>query len=305
MSDFSNGGAAHGTAMARTKMLVVCAVCIAMAFVLNQISLFRMPQGGSVTPFSMLFVVLAGYWLGPVWGIITGVSMGLLNAMTGSTVHPINPVVGFVLDYPVAFGLLGISGFFRKMKFGLQIGYVAGVFGRFVSVFMSGFIIWGGVLSSADVITGEFLMAAAGFSAVYNATYIVPEMIATLVVISLPAMRHAVDEVTKIVLPPAEYAWLVAKNKGSISINARIVTGAVVGAVGGLGFVLAAYIRRLEEIAIIQYTTNHELLTEMPRIIRTIERNTQQILALQAVGVIFIALGAALLISVLAPKNET
>ncbi|MCL1884837.1 MAG: energy-coupled thiamine transporter ThiT [Defluviitaleaceae bacterium] len=277
----------------RTKTLVVCAVCIALAFALNQVSLFRMPQGGSITPFSMMFVVLAGYWFGPVWGIISGVAMGLLNMSTGFvSAHPLSPA----LDYPIAFGMLGFAGFFRKMKFGLQIGYVVGVFGRFLSVWLSGYLFW-----------LERIPGSAWGSAVYNATYIAPEMIATLVIISLPVMKHAIDSVSRNVLPPAEYAEIVAKNKGSVSANARIITGAVLGAIGGIGFVIAAYIQRLENLSILQVTSGAELFLEAPRadrLYRMVERNTEQIFALQTVGVIFLAIAIALLISVLAQKSE-
>jgi thiamine transporter len=254
-----------------------------------------MPQGGSVTPFSMMFIVLAGYWLGPVWGIATGVAMGFLDLTTGFTAVNAGSVA---LDYPVAFGLLGVSGFFRKMKFGLQIGFVAGVFGRFLSVTASGFLFW---LDQAP--------GALWGSITYNAAYILPEAIASLVIISLPVMIQAIDTVTKNVVPPADYAVLSLKNKGSISVNARITTGAIIAAIGGFGFVLANYISRWEELQIRHIAWEVQLFAaeEAPRadrLYRIWERNTEQIFALQTAGIIFLALGAALLISVLVQKHE-
>lgn len=276
------------TTMSRSKKLAVCAACIALAFLLNQISLFRMPQGGSITPASMLFITLAGYWLGPVYGIIAGVSKGFLDTITGAyVVHPLQ----YLLDYPFAFGMLGISGFFRKMNFGLQAGYIAGVLGRLLMVFISGLVFF------ADI-TGMGLAASASFSFVYNITYIGPEMIVTLIIISLPSMRHAIDTVSKSVLPPNEYAELT-KNQGSITATARLVSGVVIGAFGGLAFVLTSYITRLETLSIMQYTTGVELFADAPsRITRMIERNTGHIAGLQTIGVLFLALGTALLFSV-------
>src|SRR6056297_3056279 len=61
-----------------TKALATSAVLIAIAFALNQITLFRMPQGGSITPLSMLVVVLVGYFFGPRQGIMAGMAFGLL-----------------------------------------------------------------------------------------------------------------------------------------------------------------------------------------------------------------------------------
>jgi thiamine transporter len=279
--------------MSKAKMLTVCAMCIALAFALNQVALFRMPQGGSITPFSMFFIALAGYWLGPFWGILTGVSMGLLDYATGGySIH----IASMLLDYPVAFGLIGIAGFFRKMRFGLQIGFIVGVLGRFASVWLSGYLFW--------------LEAAPGSmigSAIYNGTYIVPELLATLVIISLPAMVHAIDNVTRSVVSPAVYAQMAAKSKGSFSSAARIVTGAVMGAIGGFAFVLVSHLQRVENLSIAQITSDAVLFEVAPRadrIYRLVAGNTSQMFALQTVGVIFIAIAIALLFSTLTTKSE-
>ena len=169
--------------MSKTKTMTVCAACVALAFVLNQITLFSMPQGGSITPASMLFIVLAGYWLGPFYGILAGVTKGLLDTVMGAyVIHPIQ----FLLDYPLAFGALGLSGLFRNMKFGLHIGYIVGVLGRLLMVFLSGWIFWIGIGPGA--ITGSF---------VYNISYIGPEMAATLIIISIPAVKNGINRITK------------------------------------------------------------------------------------------------------------
>ena len=172
--------------MSKTKMLTVGAICVALAFALNQITIYRMPMGGSVTPFSMLFIVLAGYWLGPLYGIISGVALGLLDTVTGAyVVHPLQ----YILDYILGFGALGLSGFFRKMKFGLHIGCLVGILGRFVMVFLSGYFFF--------YMFAPEGMNPAVFSFFYNITYIGPELLATLVLISIPAVKHAIDRVTK------------------------------------------------------------------------------------------------------------
>ncbi|MCL2223696.1 MAG: energy-coupled thiamine transporter ThiT [Defluviitaleaceae bacterium] len=280
----------------RAKMLAVGAVCIALAFVLNQITLFRMPMGGSVTPFSMMFIVLAGYWLGPLFGVFAGAALGLLDTITGAyIVHPVQ----YVLDYILGFGALGLSGFFRKWKYGLQIGYIVGVAGRFLMVFLSGVIFF-------------YMFAPEGqpvivYSAVYNGAYILPEMIATLVIISLPAMKHAVDAVTKSIVSPADYAAMTAAGKGSAAIAARILTGTVSAIGGGIAFILANYLQRMENLTIIQLTTDAVPFLDTPRadrLYRLVERTTEQVFALQTVGVIFVAIGIALLFSTLARKEE-
>ena len=278
--------------LSKAKLLTVGAVCVALAFVLNQVAIYRMPMGGSVTPASMLFIVLAGYWLGPVFGVISGMAMGLLHTATGAIiVHPMQ----YLLDYILAYGALGLAGFFRKWKFGLQIGYIAGVFGRYLMVFLSGYIFF--YMYAPE---GQH---AAVYSAVYNITYIAPEAVVSLILISLPSMKHAINTVTRSIVPPHIYAEM--KNHGSVTAKARLITGAFAGAFGGLAFVLASHITRLEAISIAHYTTGAALLREAPRrLYRIVERNTEHLFALHAVGVLLLALGAALLFSVLLTDKE-
>ena len=172
--------------MSKTKMLTIGAICVALAFVLNQLTIYRMPMGGSVTPFSMLFIILAGYWLGPLYGILSGVALGLLDTVTGAyIVHPLQ----YLLDYILGFGALGLSGFYRKMKFGLHIGCIIGILGRFIMVFFSGYFFF--------YMFAPEGMNPAAFSLLYNITYIGPELVATLVVISIPAVKNGIDRVAK------------------------------------------------------------------------------------------------------------
>lgn len=281
--------------MSLPKKLAICAMCIALAFLLNQVSLFRMPLGGSITPFSMLLIVLAGYWLGPIYGILAGMAMGLLNTATGAVIYAPHQ---YILDYILAPGALGLSGFFRKQKYGLHIGYIVGVLGRFLMVFLSGYLVF-------------YIYAPEGqhraiYSALYNITYIGPEMIVTLIIISLPAMRHAIDVVTKSVVPHDDYVLMTRYNKSSADPRARLVTGTIIGIFGGLAFVLSSYISRLEAFAITHYTTGYELFVEAPtRIPRMIERNTGHIVGLQTAGILLLAIGIALVFSVMLPKNNS
>ena len=106
-----------------TKKLVFAAMAIALATVVaTGIKLPSLPNGGSVTLFSMLLVTLVGYWYGPVIGIVAAVAFGILQFITGPyVVHPIQVII----DYPLAFGALGFSGFFSNKE-----RIVKGLFGR-------------------------------------------------------------------------------------------------------------------------------------------------------------------------------
>ncbi|MCL1999335.1 MAG: energy-coupled thiamine transporter ThiT [Turicibacter sp.] len=174
--------------MSKTKLLTVGAICAAMAFVLNQITIGGLPQGGSTTLGSMLVIALAGYWLGPLYGILVGITVGLLDTITGVWfVHPIQ----YLLDYPIAYGALGISGFFKSDKFGkyaLHIGYTLGVLARFLSVFLAGIIFWGHFAPEGQPV--------ALYSLLYNSTYIVPELIFSLILISIPTIKITLDRLS-------------------------------------------------------------------------------------------------------------
>ena len=172
----------------KTKQIVFSAMAIALATVIaTVIKLPSLPNGGSVTLFSMLIICLVGYWYGPVTGIIAAVAYGVLQFITGPyVVHPLQ----VLLDYPLAFGALGLSGFFYKKKNGLVIGYIVGVCGRFVMHMISGLIFYHEYVHVAH---GN-LVAIWG-STVYNMSYIVPEMVLTLILLAIPAVRKAMDRI--------------------------------------------------------------------------------------------------------------
>lgn len=170
----------------KTRFLVQCALALAMAFVLSKIKLFAMPQGGDVTACSMLLLALCGYWFGIKWGAVAGFAYAILSMVLGGQIYyPMQAV----LDYPLAFGLLAaLPALFSKMKFGLQIGYTVGVLGRFICSFLSGFIFF-----------AEYAPAGQSpilYSLIYNASYIVPEMVITLIIISVPAVKRMLDRLS-------------------------------------------------------------------------------------------------------------
>ena len=159
-----------------TKQLVYSAVAIALAVVCSMIKLFEMPMGGSVTLLSMLFIVLIAYWYGPYVGIMTAVAYGLVQFVTEPIFYTIPQML---LDYPLAFGALGLAGFFNKKKWGLQIGYVVGVFGRFIFSTISGIVFFASYAPEG--------MNPILYSLGYQASYLVPEAVITGFFNSTPA----------------------------------------------------------------------------------------------------------------------
>ena len=110
-----------------TKQLVFCGVAMALSFVTSYIKLFSLPYGGSVTLFSMLFIVLIGNWYGARTGIFTGLAYGILQFLQEPYV--LSPFQ-VCCDYVFAFAGLGLSGILKDTKNGLAKGYVLGILVR-------------------------------------------------------------------------------------------------------------------------------------------------------------------------------
>ena len=167
-----------------TKHLVFSAVAIALAFVTSNIKLFKMPMGGSITLFSMFFITLIGYWYGPVIGILTGVSYGLLQMFIDPYIVSLPQLL---VDYPLAFGALGISGFFRNKKQSLITGYIAGVLGRYFFAVLSGVIFFG--------MYAPETMSPLTYSLAYNGGYLAAEAALTIVVALIPAVHSGLNNI--------------------------------------------------------------------------------------------------------------
>lgn len=167
-----------------TKKLVFSATAIALSLVCSLIKFANLPMGGSITLFSMLFVTLIGYWYGTYTGLITSVAYGILQFV-------IEPVfytpLQIALDYVFAFGSLGLSGLFCNKKHGLTLGYTFGVLFRYLFSVISGFVFFGEYAPEGT--------PAIIYSLTYNATYIVPEAIITIILISLPPVKSALNQI--------------------------------------------------------------------------------------------------------------
>ena len=138
------------------------------------------------TASAMATAEYTSYWYGPYVGIMTAVAYGLVQFVMEPIFYTIPQMF---LDYPLAFGALGLAGFFANKKHGLQIGYLVGVFGRYVFAVISGVVFFA---ASAPEGTPALI-----YSLGYNASYLVPEAIATLIVISLPPVAKALSQVKK------------------------------------------------------------------------------------------------------------
>lgn len=162
------------------KMLVEGGLCIALSFVLGYIKLFSMPQGGSVTAGEMIPIIIFALRHGSLPGIVVGALYGFVQMLFGGSIfHPVQAI----LDYPVAFGVLGLAGLFssefEKTKKILPVikGASLGIVLRMIAHTLTGAIFFASYAPE-----GQNPWA---YSIIYNASYLVVEFAITIVIIYL------------------------------------------------------------------------------------------------------------------------
>ncbi len=154
-----------------TRVLTEAALAIALAFVFGLLPAFKMPFGGSIS-LEMIPLILLALRQGFVVGTVAGFAYGLLDLVIDPfIVHPVQ----LLLDYPLAFGALGLAGFFPPTVRGAILGATVAVLGRFACHFLSGIVFF-----SSYAWKG---WSPAAYSAVYNAGYLVPSLLIALVVV--------------------------------------------------------------------------------------------------------------------------
>lgn len=169
-----------------TKAMVTSAVLVALSIALNQIILFRMPQGGSITAFSMLPIVVCAYLFGVRRGMMAGMCVGLIDLIFNPyVIHPIQ----MLLDYPLAFGALAFAGLMKTQKFGLISGYIVGLLSRYFCSVLSGIIFFGQYAPEG--------FNAFTWSIYYNITYLGVEGALTVIVLCIPAVRKSIEQLKK------------------------------------------------------------------------------------------------------------
>ena len=167
-----------------TQMMSLGAICMALSSVLSLVRLFRMPMGGSITPASMLPLLLFAYIYGAGPGITLGALYGVMQFILDGGEFAWAGLIPNLLDYPIGFAMLGLCGLFGSMsdkRKGLVIGVIVGCVGRFLCSFLSGWIFYG---EWAPEGMSPFVYAAA-----YNGAYMGVECIICVVIAFLVGDR--------------------------------------------------------------------------------------------------------------------
>ncbi len=159
--------------------LVESGLLLALAAVLSIVKLLDLPYGGSITACSMLPVILIAYRHGVRYGIFAATAYALIQLLLGTSTlsyftSPLSIVAVIVLDYLVAFAVLGLGGVFRHNRpqgQALVLGVLLTGALRYLCHVIAGCTVWAG-LSIPD-------SAALVYSLAYNATYMLPEVLVT------------------------------------------------------------------------------------------------------------------------------
>lgn len=161
--------------------LVEGALLIAVGTVLSMVKLLDLPYGGSVTACSALPVLLIGYRHGAKFGVFAASVYALLQLLLGMNTlsyfsTPLSVVAIILLDYVLAFAVLGLGGVFRRegrsQGQALVLAALTTCGLRYVCHVISGCTVWAGLSIPTE--------AALVYSLAYNATYMLPETLVTV-----------------------------------------------------------------------------------------------------------------------------
>lgn len=177
-----------------TRSIVYGAIAIAMSFALSYARFIHLPQGGSVTFASLLPLMIYCCMFGTRRGIVVCLIYGCLQALQDTyIIHPVQ----FMLDYPLAFGMIGVSGFFCERTPLKKNKLIAFIVGAVIAVVLRyACHICSGVFAFADYADLETYDTAIAYSFAYNSFTIVDlaiDLAAGILLLLSPAFRRQMD----------------------------------------------------------------------------------------------------------------
>jgi thiamine transporter len=171
-----------------TKILAEIIVFSALSAVLYTIRPFTLPYGGSITLGSMVPVMWLSLRRGIRVGVIAAVVFGVLALfidflLLGAAAIIATPAQA-MLEYPVAFGLIGLTGIFHTKTVRLAIaGASLSVFLRFLIHYFVGVIVWYYVYAFPAGY-GQYV-----WPAIYNGSFLIVEFIISAILLAILVRR--------------------------------------------------------------------------------------------------------------------
>ena len=161
----------------KTRTLSEGAIMIALSLVLEMITLYKLPNGGSVT-LSMVPIILFAVRHGAGWGAMAGGIFGALNYIFGGTAIDWTTII---CDYFIAFAMLGFgAGLFHKKKLGCVWGSFTGLALQFTASYLVGVFVWGKWMP--EEFLGMTMTTPWIYSFLYNILWAGPDLLLSVVV---------------------------------------------------------------------------------------------------------------------------
>jgi len=154
------------------RALIEGAIMVSMAQILSYLKIYELVFGGSVTLAMIpifLYCARWGFGKGMLASFVFGILQFVFDGQFAYTWQAI------ILDYILAFSLLGTAGIFSKQKYGIFYGTVAGSVMRFAAHLLSGVYVWGEYMP--DEFLGITMNSLWIYSALYNSIYVGANMI--------------------------------------------------------------------------------------------------------------------------------
>ena len=214
-----------------SQKLTESALMLALATILSFVKIIELPFGGSITLASMLPMVILSYRYGFLWGLFSSAAFSLIQLLFGlnnlSYATSVTAAIAIILlDYVLAFSCTAVGGLFKKMRSpvtAISLSAFAACLIRFICHTISGCTVWAGVsVPTADAFV---------YSLIYNAAYMIPETVITVVVALY--ISSALDFSQKTILPQKKktaspQTALLSVICGIISLAAIIVAAVFV-----------------------------------------------------------------------------
>lgn len=161
----------------RLRALTEGAIFVALAQVVSYLKFFELPNGGSITVGMLpIFLYCARWGFGP--GMLASFCFSALQLIfDGAYAWGWQSMIG---DYILAFTVLGVAGAFHKQKYGFFTGTVVGCIARFLVAYIVGATIWAEYMPESFF--GMTMTTPWFYSALYNGSYMVIDMILCLAV---------------------------------------------------------------------------------------------------------------------------
>ncbi len=202
-----------------TTSAIMIAIAISIALICGFMPFLNLPFGGGFTIASMLPIVLISYMYGIKWGLLTGLAYSFMQMLISfNTVQAFflpnsdnymgnvfSALAICLLDYVLAYTVLGLGGLFRNIiknkTASIVLGVVLALSLRYIVHIISGYIFfgaWAEWFFSQDGFYGTFGSAVLNtftgnglawfYSVFYNGLYMLPEIVITAI-IAVPVSR--------------------------------------------------------------------------------------------------------------------